>query len=458
MNFNKLKLAFQNEHEKNFKKKYFHDSLIQFRISFVLVTFLYGIFGYLDTVVVEKYVSLFHLIRFAFVIPLMTFTFLFSFNKYFIQIWQELIFVCLIVGGTGIAIMTFTVPENYSYYAGMMLIFSAGYFFIKLRFFLATTAGWIILLIFNLGAVFFSKMSTEMIISNNFFFISANLIGMFAAYNIEFYKRRDFFLNQQLDIKNAAIIENNKNLESNVAERTKELIKAKEHAEESDRLKSAFLANMSHEIRTPLNSIIGFSELLNDKYFNQKQKNEFTEVIVESGNNLLFIINDIMDLSMLDAQQIKIRKTQFQVKKLFADLENEFKIKANKKGLEFLKHAPANFEDIIIENDFYRIKQVFNNLIGNALKFTNTGFIEIGFLPIEEGVEFFVKDTGIGIDPGFHKNIFERFRQVDETKTRKYGGNGLGLAISKNLVEVLGGKIRVESEIGKGSTFYFSLP
>jgi len=458
MNFNKLTLAFPDDLESNFRKVYFHDSLLQFRISFILVSILYGIFGYLDTLIVEEFAPLFHVIRFAVVIPLLLVVFLFSFNEKFRYIWQELIFVCFIVGGGGITLMIIKAPENYTYYAGMMLIFLAGYFFIALRFLLAVIAGWTTLLLFNLGVVFFSEMATELIVSNNFFFISANLIGMFAAYIIELYKRRDFFLNQQLDLRNALIVESNKNLESKVDQRTQELIKAKEKAEESDRLKSAFLANMSHEIRTPLNSIIGFSELLNDPYFDEEQKNEFTKTIVNSGNNLMLIISDIMDLSMIESRQMKIRKEQFSVQKLLVDLEKEFKPKSNEYGIVFQINMPLDSEKLLIECDLYRIKQVFNNLIGNAFKFTPKGTIEIGYLLRDNFVEFHVTDSGIGIPPKYHSAIFDRFRQVDLTKTRKFGGNGLGLAISKNLVELLGGRIWVESEVDKGSTFYFNIP
>lgn len=237
-----------------------------------------------------------------------------------------------------------------------------------------------------------------------------------------------------------------------------QLLIAKDKAEESDRLKSAFLANMSHEIRTPLNSIIGFSELLGDPDFKLEQKTEFTKAIVENGNNLLAIINDIMDLSMLEARQIKIKKERFEIKKLLSDIENEFSTKVNNVGLVLQVNILSDDAKMIIECDYYRIRQIFVNLMNNALKFTHRGFIAIGFSPIQNGVEFFVKDTGIGIASKFHNDIFERFRQVDETKTRKYGGNGLGLAISKNLVEVLGGKIWVESDLGQGSTFYFTIP
>lgn len=237
-----------------------------------------------------------------------------------------------------------------------------------------------------------------------------------------------------------------------------ELIQAKEKAEESDRLKSAFLANMSHEIRTPLNSIIGFSELLGDPDFDKEQKEEFIRTIVDNGNNLLVIISDIMDFSMLEARQIKIRPENISSKKLVTDLLNDYNQKASQKGIEFRLDRTSDAQDIWIESDIYRIKQIFNNLIGNALKFTEKGHIEIGFTEKNEMVEFHVKDSGIGIAPEYHKAIFDRFRQVDTAKTRKYGGNGLGLAITKNLVELLGGKIWLESEPGKYSHFFFTIP
>lgn len=237
-----------------------------------------------------------------------------------------------------------------------------------------------------------------------------------------------------------------------------ELISAKEKAEESDRLKSAFLANMSHEIRTPLNSIIGFSELLSDPDFDQDQKDEFIHTIIDNGNNLLVIISDIMDFSMLESGQMKIRKDVISTRKLLNDLINDFSKKATLKGIEIRIDHSFNNPDIGFESDSYRIRQIFNNLIGNALKFTHEGYIEIGY-KIQDGIiEFHIKDTGIGIAPENHQAIFERFRQVDTARTRKYGGNGLGLAITKNLVRLLGGNIWVESEPDKFSDFFFTIP
>ncbi len=234
-----------------------------------------------------------------------------------------------------------------------------------------------------------------------------------------------------------------------------ELIAAKEKAEESDRLKSAFLANMSHEIRTPLNSIIGFSDLLLDPFFGSDQHAEFAGIIKQSGNNLLTIISDIMDFSKIEAGQVLPRKKIFSVNKLVTDVKNECFPKALEKGIE-LKLDLAG--DVKIETDSERLRQILINLVSNSIKFTEEGFVEIGLKITERSVQFSVKDTGIGIPAKYSEKIFERFWQVESSFTRKYGGNGLGLAISKSLVELLGGKIWMESESGKGSTFYFSVP
>lgn len=250
-------------------------------------------------------------------------------------------------------------------------------------------------------------------------------------------------------------------IKEDITERKKmqaELIEAKEKAEESDRLKSAFLANMSHEIRTPLNSIIGFAELLNDPDFDGEQKEEFIRTIVDNGNRLLVIISDIMDFSMLEANQMKIRNEVFSVRNLLNDLLIDFNKTADEKGIEIRVDHFVDGSDILIESDKYRIRQIFNNLIGNALKFTEKGYIEIGFKLRNEMIEFHVKDSGIGIAPEHHEAVFDRFRQVDLAKNRKYGGNGLGLAITKNLVKLLGGNIWIESEQNKYSDFFFTIP
>jgi PAS domain S-box-containing protein len=237
-----------------------------------------------------------------------------------------------------------------------------------------------------------------------------------------------------------------------------DLIIAKEKAEENDRLKSTFLANMSHEIRTPLNSIIGFSELLSDPDFESNQRYEFARIITNSGNNLLAIISDIMDISKIEAGQVEVRKSVFIAQKLVQEVYSEYKFSALEKNINLLIDPNMLKEDILIESDKPKLKQVLINFVGNALKFTEKGTIEIGMKIFDNTIQFYVKDSGIGVPVEYHEHVFQRFRQLEGSSTRKYGGNGLGLAISKSLIEMLGGTINLKSKPDKGSTFYFIVP
>ncbi len=250
-------------------------------------------------------------------------------------------------------------------------------------------------------------------------------------------------------------------LSENISERKKmekDLIASKEKAEESDRLKSAFLANMSHEIRTPLNSILGFSDLLTAPDLDADSRRDFANLINSSGNNLLSIINDILDISKIEAGQISLIENEFSAYHLVTEIHKEYSYKAISKGIEFKLKTQPDISKLIILSDESRIKQVLINFVGNALKFTNKGYIELGVELIQNNIQFYVKDTGIGIPREYHEKVFDRFRQVEAAQTRKYGGNGLGLAITKNLAELLGGRIWLESEQNIGSIFYFSLP
>lgn len=235
------------------------------------------------------------------------------------------------------------------------------------------------------------------------------------------------------------------------------LIEAKEKAEESDRLKSSFLANMSHELRTPLNSIIGFSDFMIDPMFGPEEREEFAKIIKENGNNLLEIISNIMDLSKIESGQMTVIKSEFSVNRLVAEVHADHVIKIIEKCLLWTEN-PVHEKAVWIVSDEYRLKQILDNLISNAIKFTENGGVEIGFQQQENFLLFHVKDSGIGIPAEYHETIFERFRQVETTNSRTYGGNGLGLAITKSLVTLLGGKIWLESQPGVGSTFYFTIP
>jgi len=237
-----------------------------------------------------------------------------------------------------------------------------------------------------------------------------------------------------------------------------DLIVAKNKAEESDRLKSAFLANMSHEIRTPLNSIIGFSELLADSHFEIAEKDEFIGHIISNGNSLLSIISDIMDISKMESGMVYIRTREVPVLKIVTDIGRNYRCRFEEKGIDFRIKYEMELEAVRIMADPERLNQIFNNLLSNALKFTNEGFVQLEYTQKGAMLQFEIKDTGIGIPADFHAKIFDRFSQVEASNSRQYGGNGLGLAITKNLVELMGGKIWLESEPKIGTSFFFTLP
>ena len=458
MNFNKITLAFSKGNERLFLKKYFSDSIFQFRIAFILLIILYGAFGYLDTRVIPEYAATFHAIRFLFVIPILFIVFLLSFTRLFQKVWQVLLLISFIASGCGISIMTLLAPENYAYYGGMMLVFFAGYFFIKLRFFLATIAGWSILLMYNIGAMYYTHMPEELLITNNFFFISTNLIGMFAAYNIEYYTRRNFILSRKLDNEKLLVLDANKNLEITVEKRTKELLKAKEQAEESDRLKSAFLANMSHEIRTPMNGILGFTDLLLKPDLSSEKRKSFIKIVHQSGQRMLSTVNDIVEISKIEAGLINVIKKETDLNERVKELIGFFRFEAEKKGLNLILEKLLPVENKYLMTDQNKFDSILTNLIKNAIKYTDTGTINVGCSQKGMEVEFYVKDTGIGIPKNRHKAVFKRFEQADIEDTKAFQGSGLGLAISKSYVEMMNGKIWVESDEKTGSTFYFTLP
>lgn len=240
------------------------------------------------------------------------------------------------------------------------------------------------------------------------------------------------------------------------------LIAAKEKAEENDRLKTAFLQNMSHEIRTPLNAICGFSEILDDPDLSTEKRRNFTSIIQSSSLQLLAIVTDILTISSIETKQVKLSISKVCINNVIVDLLSVFKQQSLKqKVLLYAQKELTDFQSEIL-TDKTKIIQIFSNLLSNAFKFTHEGFIEFGYTlktdvkPYE--IVFYVKDSGIGIKPEMHEKIFERFLQADKSIQVDYGGTGLGLSISKGFVELLGGKIWVQSEPTKGATFYFTIP
>ena len=238
------------------------------------------------------------------------------------------------------------------------------------------------------------------------------------------------------------------------------MLRAKEKAEDSDKLKNIYLSNISREIRIPMNSIVGFSELLNIDSITPEEKIEYIKIIKLQSNLLLKLIDDIAEVARLEAGDVKISKSPCNLNLLLNELlgiASQHKMIHKKENLDLSLNIPDK-KGIVTYTDSGRLQQVLTNLISNAIKFTEKGYIEFGYGEKENSIEFYVKDTGIGLNKDEQRQIFDRFKYDEEIITRKYEGSGLGLTIAKGIVRLLGGKIWIDSEPGQGTTIFFTIP
>ena len=247
--------------------------------------------------------------------------------------------------------------------------------------------------------------------------------------------------------KNTALIESSQKLEE-----------AKFKAEESDRLKSIFLSNLSHEIRTPMNGILGFANLLTTKELSPKNQKEYLTMIKKSGERLLSLITDLVDISKIDAGELVLELEATSMNDFMENIFQRFVLDAKEKELEFSLIVDNQEKELTVLIDSYKLEQALDNILKNALKFTKTGSIEFGCKPTEDDIQFWVKDTGPGIPEQDHEAIFERFRQVEDTAFREEEGSGIGLSITSDLIKLMNGTIWLESVFGEGSCFYLSIP
>lgn len=248
---------------------------------------------------------------------------------------------------------------------------------------------------------------------------------------------------------------------SDITERKRieeELIRARDKAEQSDKLKTAFLHNISHEIRTPMNAIVGFTTLLDSPDTTDESRRQYIDIIYQSSNQLLSIITDIVDISNIETGQVKLSRTNVNLNTLIRHLHSQYRMRAQQQGLllNYTTHLDDN--EALVLTDETKLIQIFSNLLNNALRFTRQGRIELGYVVRGETVELFVSDTGIGIAPENQQKVFERFFQVEGPSSKQYSGTGLGLSISKAYAELLGGTIWLISTPGEGSLFCFSIP
>ncbi|MDP4290263.1 MAG: ATP-binding protein [Bacteroidota bacterium] len=283
----------------------------------------------------------------------------------------------------------------------------------------------------------------------------SSIIGVLVVQN---YENKDAFTIEDLEL--LKFVSNQIRISIERKKSELELIEAKEKAIQSDKLKTSFLTNMSHEVRTPMNAIIGFSTLLDDPDISREESAEYVSLISSNASILLNIIDNVIEVAMLESGEVVLDRKQFGVNQLFVDLLDEFeKSEDRHPDVSINICAAGSDEEYMLYNDSNRLMQLLKILIGNALKFTEKGSVEFGYKLIEDKyIEFIVKDTGVGIPASQQVNVFERFRQADDSLTRKFGGTGLGLTIVKHLVDLMEGQIMLESEEGKGSLFRILLP
>lgn len=266
------------------------------------------------------------------------------------------------------------------------------------------------------------------------------------------------YLQQQLKNQNYILEEKVKERTLELENKNAELIIAKEKAEASDKLKSAFINNISHEIRTPLNGILGFGQILTDPDLNEDEKEMYLEMLNSSSARLINTVTNFLDISLLTSGNQKIFKKEVHPATLVNEVVEKYHDYCSSRNIFLSFQIPGTDIDSVIFTDGDILSKILNQLVDNAVKFTKTGGISIGYTKFNDHLHFFIKDSGIGISDENKKNIFEDFAQEDSAISRKYEGSGLGLSIAKKFTELLGGKIWMESEKGKGSTFYFSIP
>ncbi len=266
---------------------------------------------------------------------------------------------------------------------------------------------------------------------------------------------------KRLEELNTELQAQNRELEESlerIQEINQQLEEAKERAEESDRMKTEFLNNMSHEIRTPMNGIVGFSKMFLKPNISSEKRQFYASVVIDNSKQLLALVNDILDVSMIETSRIKINMNRVQVSRVFENMESLYSFQASQKNIDFIVEKDNICEDLYITTDETRLRQILTNLLTNAFKYTHKGFVKLKCTITKHHIIFAVEDTGIGISPAYINTIFDRFVREESDKQKKYRGTGLGLSISKNLTELLGGEITVESEKGEGSVFKVIFP
>ncbi len=458
---NRFSLRFKDkELERSFHYFYVTKYLWQLRLAHILAALFF-----LLAVSSERYLISFDLfpinLRLLVVVPsfiaglIITFLakeFYRKFYKYFNIYYVLLTGISFILTG-----MSAPDPYKYSFYSGLMISLIFNYTFIKQDFIKSSLAGLILIITFFILA-FRDVQTSDYLIHVSIYISVCNILGMFIAYAIEYDGRKSFTMINRINSDAETIKDINRSLEWKVKKRTSELQIQKLKAEESDRIKSTFLGNMSHEIRTPMNSILGYTDLLREDNIESDLRSKYLQHIEEAGERLMNLLNDILRVSEIESGIKETKISPVDINEQMRLILNLLEPEAQKKGIKVSIDRSKESDTIFVETDRDKLYTVLSNLVKNAIKFTDHGEVVFGYQKESKNIQFFVKDTGIGIEKSKQDEIFERFVQGDIEDKMARQGSGLGLAISKAFVEILGGEIWLESKVNVGSSFYFTLP
>lgn len=476
INFNnkeikRFSLEFNN---RTLEKLFIHDytkySLNQNRFALILSVLSLTFFIFQDYFSVPELFSRFLFTRLTTITFLGIITIGLSFTKFHKALSYSILLYLFV---TGMVINYFSMTTgflvNSPYHYSLVLFFFFIFTLFRVPFRQVLFIAIAVLFLFEISLVTYGTVKKTDLFISNLHVIVSFITGIFAGYFIELYARKDFVQKNFLESENKRIIKSSSNLEEEVEKRTQDLLKmnkqlrkSKLRAEGSENLKTNFIANISHEIRTPLTRIIGFSELLAKANLPDEKRLKYSNILQENSDQLLRVISDMIELSKLQTDNIVIEKSMFNLKRFLESFESIFLELTAKYSKTHLRFSLDNFivdEKTQINSDKNELRRVIINLLDNAIKFTNKGFVKLSCNVFSEDYLIFcVADTGIGIDKENQEFIFDHFRQVEDGATRSYGGVGVGLSISKEIIRNLEGDIWVESERKKGASFYFKIP
>ncbi|MDE2184111.1 MAG: HAMP domain-containing histidine kinase [Alphaproteobacteria bacterium] len=442
----RLRLVFvDREQEATFTREALVSSIGFIRAYLVAGIGLYMVFGVLDALVGAQSVHLLWIIRYGVVSPILIGVLVLTFYPVFFRVGQAALACTMLTSGFGIIVMTAIMapPLNAMYYAGLIMVVIYCSSLIRLQVYISAAISAVLVTAYQLVALWINPLPLRIFVSNDFFLLMATAVGLFSAYIQELYMRRSYAAQKIIEAKNKTL---------NVL-----LVEA----DKANKSKSEFLANMSHELRTPLNAIIGFSDMLKKQLLGplgNSKYNEYVTDINESGLHLLAIINDILDLAKAEAGKLELKIEECDLGACLDDCIRMCRGRAENNSVELSMVEPVSPVHVLVDRRL--IFQAVLNLVSNAIKFTPAGGsveLSLGYSH-QEGVLIYVRDTGIGIAPEDIERVLAPFEQVESSFSRRQGGTGLGLPYTKKLVELHGGKLRLASEVGKGTAATISLP